>query len=115
MINAWSLLYDEIYGDEEMTEDNTITSLESDEYDPKPKSDSDDTDWNDPIITVGSGNTASTTTWVDSTDWENITIDTSNCPVTLTGLSTDQLYTIPPIEEPICTTNFDDLVFNNDY
>ena len=58
MINSWSLLYDELYGEDEMT-DNTITSLESDEYDPKPKSDSDDTDWNDPIITVGSGNTAS--------------------------------------------------------
>ena len=58
MINSWSLLYDELYGEDEMS-DNTITSLESDEYDPKPKSDSDDTDWNDPIITVGSGNTAS--------------------------------------------------------
>jgi len=33
MVNAWSLLYDEIYGDDEMT-DNKITSLESDEYDP---------------------------------------------------------------------------------
>jgi len=59
MINSWSLLYDEIYGDEEMTEDITITSLESDEYDPKPQSDSDDADWNEPVITVGSGNTAS--------------------------------------------------------
>jgi len=39
--------------------DNTITSLESDEYDPKPQSDSDDADWNEPVITVGSGNTAS--------------------------------------------------------
>ena len=57
MINSWSLLYDELYGEDEMT-DNTITSLESDEYDPKPKSDSDDADWNDPIITVGYGNTA---------------------------------------------------------
>ena len=106
MVNAWSLAYDVINGtlDENfppMT-DNTITSLESDEY--------------DPIITVGSGNTASAF-FVDSTDWENISIDTSNCPVTLTGLSTDQIYTTPPIEEPICTPtiNFDDLVFNNDY
>ena len=124
MINAWSLLYEELNGtiaktypiNDDMSPckiDTTITSLESDEYDPKPKSDSDDTDWNDPIITVGSGNTASTTTWVDSTDWENITIDTSNCPVTLTGLSTDQLYTIPPIEEPICTANLDDIVFTD--
>jgi hypothetical protein len=121
MINAWSLLYDELNGtmdenfpikkkeDGDVTpcklEDIKITSLESDEY--------------DPIVTVGSGNTdsASTNTYfVDSTDWENIKIDTSNCPVTLTGLSTDQIYTTPPIEEPICTTtNLDDLVFNEDY
>jgi hypothetical protein len=59
MINSWSLLYDELYGDDEMTEDNTITPQESDEYDPKPQSDSDGADWNDPIITVGSGSTAS--------------------------------------------------------
>ena len=58
MINSWSLLYDELYGEDEMS-DNTITSLESDEYDPKPQSDSDDSDWNEPVITVGSGNTAS--------------------------------------------------------
>tara|TARA_B100001250_G_scaffold241988_1_gene207953 strand:+ start:28 stop:714 length:687 start_codon:yes stop_codon:yes gene_type:complete len=45
MINAWSLLYDELYGDDEMTNENKITPQESDEY--------------DPIITVGSGNTAS--------------------------------------------------------
>ena len=99
MSNAWSLLYDEIYGDEEMT-DNTITSLESDEY--------------DPIVTVGSGNTASASPpyFVDTTEWENISIDTSNCPVTLTGLSTDQLYATPPyVEDPICSVNMDDLIF----
>jgi len=84
MVNAWSLAYDVINGtlDENfppMT-DNTITSLESDEYDPKPKSDSEDTDWKDPVITVGSGNTASATfVNFDLTDQiENITIDTSN-------------------------------------
>ena len=48
MINAWSLLYDEINGtlDENfpMTNKNRVTPLESDEY--------------DPITTVGSGNTA---------------------------------------------------------
>ena len=62
MVNAWSLAYDVINGtlDENfppMT-DNTITSLESDEYDPKPKSDKEDSDWKDPVITVGL-NTAS--------------------------------------------------------
>ena len=61
MINSWSLLYDEIYGDDEMTEDNRITSLESDEYDPKPESTfvtSLESDEYDPIITTGTGNTA---------------------------------------------------------
>ena len=33
-MNAWALLYDELYGDEKMTEDNRITPQESDEYDP---------------------------------------------------------------------------------
>ena len=118
MINAWSLLYDELNGtmdenfpikkqeDDDVTpcklEDIKIKSFESDEY--------------DPIVTVGSGNTASafTSGWVDSTDWENISIDTSNCPVTLTGLSTDQIYTTPPIEDPICTSvNMDDIVFTD--
>ena len=60
--------------------DNTITSRESDEYDPKPKSDKEESDWKDPVITVGSGNTASAG-WVnfDLTDEiNNVTIDTSN-------------------------------------
>ena len=84
MVNAWSLAYDVINGtlDENfppMT-DTTITSLESDEYDPKPKSDKEDTDWKDPVITVGSGNTASATfVNFDLTDQiDTITIDTSN-------------------------------------
>jgi len=79
MINAWSLLYDELYGEDEMT-DNTITPQESDEYDPKPKSDSDDTDWNEPVITVGSGNTASAYADVLNINLdtiEEVTIDTA--------------------------------------
>ena len=93
MVNAWSLAYDVINGtlDENfppMT-DNTITSLESDEYDPKPKSDSEDTDWEDPVITVGSGNTASAT-FVDfnlNEQIDTISIDTSNYEtLDLTGI-----------------------------
>ena len=113
MINAWSLLYEELNGTMDETypikennmtpcklEDIKITSLESDEY--------------DPIVTVGSGNTASLydTYQVDTTAWENISIDTSNCPVTLTGFSTDQLYTTPPyMEDPIGSVNMDDIIF----
>ena len=33
-MNAWALLYDELYGDDKMTDDNRITPQESDEYDP---------------------------------------------------------------------------------
>ena len=50
-MNAWALLYDELYGDDKMTDDNRVTPQESDEYDPKPKTDKEDTDWNDPVIT----------------------------------------------------------------
>ena len=52
MINAWSLLYDEIYGDDEMTEET---------------------------FNVGAGNTASDGQFFfDTGSIENITIDTSN-------------------------------------
>ena len=86
MVNAWSLAHDVLNGtlDENfpiMTDKNRVTPQESDEYDPKPKSDSDDTDWNDPVITVGTGNTASLGDFVsfDFTDpTNNVTIDTSN-------------------------------------
>ena len=33
-MNALALLYDELYGDDEMNEDNRVTPQESDEYDP---------------------------------------------------------------------------------
>ena len=34
MVNAWSLVYDELYGDDKMTDENRVTPQESDEYDP---------------------------------------------------------------------------------
>ena len=105
-MNAWALLYDELYGDDKMTDDNRVTPQESDEYDPKLKPDVEDTDWNDPIITstnldhtinidvpdyfatastidgVSIGSTASfvdtSSYWVDTTNFESIHIDTSN-------------------------------------
>ena len=117
MINAWSLLHEEYYGTMAKTypikendmspcklENIKITSLESDEY--------------DPIVTVGSGNTASASQnnsyTIDTTNFGDIKIDTSNCPVTLTGLSTDQIYATPPyVEDPICSVNMDDIVFTD--
>ena len=75
MTNSWSLLYDEIYGDEPMTDDIRITSLESDEYD----------------IITGTGNTAATKLFttdyndgVDLNSFENISINTSECPEGIT-------------------------------
>ena len=93
-MNAWALLYDELYGDDKMT-DNRVTPQESDEYDPKPKSDTEDTDWNDPIIGAPSSDTFTMSDitgdiniglstdsigsgWVDTTNYDTITIDTSN-------------------------------------
>ena len=100
MINSWSLLYDEIYGDDEMSpcktdhvEDNTV-------------------------FTVGSGNTASAdnnyTYSVDTTNYADIKIDTSAfdnvVDYDLSGVD----FTMPPYEELICTTaNLDDIVFSD--
>ena len=94
MINAWSLLYDELYGEDEMT-DNTITPQESDEYDPKPQSDSNDTDWNEPVITVGSGNTASA--YADVLNIDTTAYNISLNPAELEGLNfeVDSTYVAP--------------------
>ena len=124
MINAWSLLYEEYYGTMAKTypikendmspcklNDVTITSLESDEY--------------DPIITVGSGNTASafTNTYhVDTTNYSDIKIDTSalgNEEINIKGYDNFVDYdlsgvdfTVPPYEEPIVSSvNFDHITF----
>ena len=92
MVNAWSLLYDEIYGDDEMT-DNTITSLESDEYDPIVTATNNDT------YTVSGGTTVDfdniniglttesacindTSFFIDTTNYGEVSIDMSNYPGT---------------------------------
>ena len=111
MINAWSLLHEAYYG----TMDKTYPIKEND-MTPCKLDDIKIISANDPTVTVGSGNTASADPYfVDTTEWENITIDTSNCPVTLTGLSTDQIYSTPEIEDPICSLNMDDIILNSDY
>ena len=93
MINAWSLLYDEIYGDDEMSPCKT-----------------DHNDDDIVITTVGSGNTASAdnnyTYSVDTTNFADIQIDTSAFDSVgdydLSGVD----FTMPPYEEPICTTSW---------
>ena len=112
MIYAWSLLYDEIYGDDEMSPCKT-----------------DHNDDDIVIKTVGSGNTASAGTnvfTVDTSNFDNVSINTSaldNDNITITGgentvYDFDYLdydvsqFTVP--EEPICTTTtLDDLVFTD--
>ena len=116
-MNAWALLYDELYGDDKMTDDNRVTPQESDEYDPKPKTDTEDTDWNDPIITsanlddtiniqmpdfdypsfivdgVGMSTESypSTAYMVDTTNYGEVSIDTSNFDtVTFGGMEEKQ-------------------------
>ena len=95
MINAWSLLYDEIYGDDEMSPCKTDHKYED-----------------DTVFTVGSGNTASSTTFnIDAPDIESISIDTSafdTVDYDLSGVD----FTVAPYEQPIyTTTTLDDLVF----
>ena len=75
MINAWSLLYDEIYGDDEMSEEIKITT--------------------DSTFNVGSGSTASAGSFVNfdlTDDINNVSIDTSNYTVDFDGLENDVIY-----------------------
>ena len=92
MINAWSLLYEELNGTMAKTypiKDDDMSPCKLD----------------DPIFTVGSGNTASadTTTYhVDTTQMGDISIDTSaldNEHITISGGDT--------------VVNFDDIIFND--
>ena len=89
-MNAWALLYDELYGDEKMTEDNRITPQESDEYDPitgvGDKIEIDVADYSNFTVSGDVGfSTASAADiadcasayFVDTSDYE-VTIDTSN-------------------------------------
>ena len=99
MVNAWSLLYDEIYGDNKMTDNNTITSLESDEYDPIVTTATNDTytisggttvDFSDINIGVTTASACTDTSYfVDTTNYGEISIDTSNYPGTFSCSDVD--------------------------
>ena len=92
MINAWSLLYEELNGTMAKTypiKDNDMSPCKLD----------------DPIFTVGSGNTASadsTTYYVDTTQMGDISIDTS-------ALDNEEII----IEGGDAILNFDDIVFTD--
>ena len=87
MVNAWSLLYDELYGDDEMT-NNTITSLESDEYDPITTTATNDTytisggttvDFSDVNIGLTTASECTDTAFfIDTTQMGEVSIDMSN-------------------------------------
>jgi len=124
-MNAWALLYDELYGDDKMTDDNRVTPQESDEYDPKPKADTEDTDWNDPVITsvnlddtinievpefdysgysdcIAGMSTASPTSYfIDPISYESVTIDTSNYPGVTLGDDTISLADVGNVAGPL--------------
>ena len=108
MINAWSLLDEELNGIMAKTypiEDNDMSPCKLD----------------DPIFTVGSGNTASASTntyYVDTTQMGDIKIDTSALDDDLFASMDGVEYTVPTsLSEPICTANLDDIVFpdNGEY
>ena len=98
MINAWSLLYDEIYGDDEMSPCKTGHKPDDDIV----------------ITTVGSGNTASADTFrIDAPPLENVSIDTSREDLfaSMDGVE----YQVPPYEPPIVlpTNLLDDITFTD--
>ena len=87
MVNAWSLLYDELYGDDAMNEDNRVTPQESDEYDPitgnVDRIEIDVPDFTnftvgDNYIGLGTDAYPTATYMVDTTNFGEVSIDTSN-------------------------------------
>ena len=106
MINAWSLLYDEIYGDDEMS---------------PCKTDHSDDDFLVGLSTASADNIVYT---VDTSNFDTVGINTAESPdfITITGADPSFVdydlsgvdFTVAPYEEPICTTtNLDDLVFTD--
>ena len=100
MINAWSLLYDEIYGDDEMSPCSTDHI-------------------NDDFLVGFSTASADTNVYtVDTSNFDTVSINTAETDEFITITGGDSSYdlsgvdfTIPPYEEPICTANLDDIIF----
>ena len=75
-MNAWALLYDELYGDDKMT-DNRVTPQESDEYDPIIGVGTDTFTMSDINIGLGTDSIDIGSGWVDTVNYDTLTIDTS--------------------------------------
>ena len=96
MVNAWSLLYDEIYGDDEMSPCNTDHVY----YD------------SDQDLVVGLSTDSADTFNIDAPPIENISIDTSAFDTVYDFSGVD--FTVAPPEEPVVSSiNFDHITFDD--
>jgi hypothetical protein len=102
MINAWSLLYDEIYGDDEMS---------------PCKTDHIDDDFLVGLSTASAGTNVFT---VDTSNFDKVSINTSESDdfITIAGGENTVYdfsgvdFTVPPYEEPVVSSvNLDDITF----
>jgi len=98
-MNAWALLYDELYGDGKMT-DNRVTPQESDEYDPIIGSPSDTFTMSD--INIGVSTDSISSGWADTVNYDTITIDTSNFDYSV-NLDQDYMADTWPHAQPVTT------------
>ena len=98
MVNAWSLLYDEIYGDDEMSPCSTDhVYYDSDQ---------------DLVVGLNTASADTNTYCVDTTNFADIKIDTSALETDLFASMDGVDFTVPPYEEPVVSSvNLDDITF----
>ena len=108
MINAWSLLYDEIYGDDEMSpcstdhiDDDFMVGLSTASAGPN-------------VFTVDTSNFDTVSINTTETD-DFITIAGGDCVYDFDGLDFDaSQFIVPPYEEPVVSSvNFDHITFTD--
>ena len=105
MINAWSLLYDEIYGDDEMSPSKT------DHID------------DDFLVGLSTASADTNVFTVDTSNFDKVSINTSESDDFITIAGGDSFvdydlsgvdFTVPPYEEPIVSSvNFDHITFTD--
>ena len=102
MINAWSLLYDEIYGDDEMS------PCKTDHID------------DDFLVGLSTASADTNVFTVDTSNFDKVSINTSESDdfITIAGGEntvydfSDVDFTVPPYEEPVVSSvNLDDITF----
>ena len=104
MINAWSLLYDEIYGDDEMS------PCKTDHID------------DDFLVGLSTASADTNVFTVDTSNFDNVSINTSESDdfITIAGGENTVYdfsgvdFTVPPYEEPVVSSvNFDHITFTD--